>query len=81
MGDLVLLETLLHPVEQVLVNNGRNAARRHDVFVAVFADVAAVAEDLEEAVLYERLPGTGTQPSLIQGGCDFLGRLRRWHTG
>ena len=75
MGNLVLLETLLHPVEQILVNNSRNAARRHNVLVAVFADVAAVAEDLEEAVLYERLPGAGAQPSLIQGCCDFLGRL------
>ena len=38
----VLFETLLHPVEQVLINNSRNAARRHNVLVAVFADVAAV---------------------------------------
>ena len=65
VGNLVLLETLLHPVEQVLVHDGRNAARRHNVLVAVFADVAAVAEDLEEAVLYERLPGAGTQAALI----------------
>ena len=75
VGDLVLLETLLHPVEQVFVNYGRNAARRHDVLVAVFADVAAVAEDLEEAVLYERLPGAGTQTALVQGCCNLLGRF------
>ena len=75
VGDLVLLETLLHPVEQVLVNNGRNAARRHDVLVAVFADVAAVAEDLEEAVLHERLPGAGTQAALVQGGGNLLSRF------
>ena len=75
VGDLVLLETLLHPVEQVFVNNGRNAARRHDVLVAVFADVAAVAEDLEEAVLYKRLPGAGTQAALIQGCCNLLSRF------
>lgn len=75
MGDPVLLETLLHPVEQVLINNSRNAARRHNVLVAVFADVAAVAEDLEEAVLYERLPGAGTQAALIQGCCNLLGRF------
>ena len=75
VGDLVLLETLLHPVEQILVNNSRNAARRHDVLISVFTDVTAVPENLEEAVLHERLPGAGAQPSLIQGGCDFLGRL------
>ena len=75
MGDPVLLETLLHPVKQVLVNNGRNATRRHNVLVAVFADVAAVAEDLEEAVLYERLPGSGAQAALVQGCRDFLGRF------
>ena len=75
MGNPILLETLLHPVEQVLVNNSRNAARRHNVLVAVFADVAAVAEDLEEAVLYERLPGAGTQAALIQGCCNLLSRF------
>ena len=75
MGNLVLLETLLHPVEQVLVNNGRNAARRHNVLVAVFADVAAVAEDLEEAVLHERLPGAGTQAALVQGCRNLLSRF------
>jgi len=75
VGDLVLLETLLHPVEQVLVNNGRNAARCHDVFIAVLAYVAAVPEDLEEAVLHERLPGAGTQTALVQGCCDLLGRF------
>lgn len=75
MGDPVLLETLLHPVEQVLVNNGRNAARRHNVLVAVFADVAAVAEYLEEAVLYERLPGAGTQAALVQGCGNLLSRF------
>ena len=75
MGDPVLLETLLHPVEQILVNNSRNAARRHNVLVAIFADVAAVAEDLEEAVLYERLPGAGTQAALIQGCCNLLSRF------
>ena len=75
VGDPVLLETLLHPVKQVLVNNGRNAARCHDVLVAVFADVAAVPENLEETVLDKGLTGTGAQPSLIQGCCDFLGRL------
>ena len=75
MGDPVLLKTLLHPVKQVLVNNGRNAARRHNVLVAVFADVAAVAEDLEEAVLYERLPGAGTQAALVQGGGNLLSRF------
>ena len=75
VGDPVLLETLLHPVEQILVNNSRNAARRHNVLVAVFADVAAVAEDLEEAVLYERLPGAGTQAALIQGCCNLLSRF------
>ena len=75
VGDPVLLETLLHPVEQILVNNSRNAARRHNVLVAVFADVAAVAEDLEEAVLYERLPGAGTQAALVQGCCNLLGRF------
>ena len=36
MGNLVLFETLLHPVKQVLVNNGRDAARCHNVLVAVF---------------------------------------------
>ena len=75
VGNPVLFETLLHPVEQVLVHDGRNAARCHNILVAVFADVAAVPENLEEAVLHERLPGAGAQPSLIQGGCDFLGRL------
>ena len=75
VGDPVLLETLLHPVEQVLVNNGRNATRRHNVLVAIFADVAAVAEDLEEAVLYERLPGAGTQAALIQGCGNLLSRF------
>ena len=75
MGDPVLLKTLLHPVKQVLVNNGRNAARRHNVLVAVFADVAAVAENLEEAVLHERLPGAGTQAALIQGCCNLLSRF------
>lgn len=75
VGNLVLLETLLYPVEQVLVHDGGNAARCHDVFIAVFADVAAVAEDLEEAVLYERLPGAGTQAALIQGCCNLLSRF------
>ena len=75
MGNPVLLETLLHPVEQILVNNSWNAARRHNVLVAVFADVAAVAEDLEEAVLYERLPGAGTQAALIQGCGNLLSRF------
>ena len=75
MGNPVLLKTLLHPVKQVLVNNGRNAARRHNVLVAVFADVAAVAEDLEEAVLHERLPGTGTQAALVQGCGNLLSRF------
>ena len=61
MGNLVLFETLLHPVKQVLVNNGRDAARCHNVLVAVFADVAAVPENLEEAVLHQRLSGSGAQ--------------------
>ena len=75
MGDPVLLETLLHPVEQVLIHDGGNAARCHDVLISVFTYVTAVPENLEEAVLHERLPGAGAQPSLIQGCCDFLGRL------
>ena len=75
MGNPILLETLLHPVEQVLVHDGRNAARCHDVLISVFTYVTAVPENLEEAVLDNRLAGTGAQPSLIQGGCDFLGRL------
>ena len=75
VGDLVLLETLLHPVEQVLIHDGGNAARCHDVLISVFSYVTAVPENLEEAVLHERLPGAGAQPSLIQGCCDFLGRL------
>ena len=75
VGDLVLLETLLHPVEQVLIHDGGNAARCHDVLISVFTYVTAVPENLEEAVLHERLPGAGAQPSLIQGCCDFLGRL------
>ena len=75
MGNPVLLETLLHPVEQVLINNGWNAARCHDVFIAVLAYVAAVPENLEEAVLHERLPGAGTQTALVQGCCDLLGRF------
>ena len=75
MGNPVLLETLLHPVEQVLINNGWNAARCHDVFIAVLAYVAAVPENLEEAVLHERLPGAGTQTALVQGCCNLLGRF------
>ena len=75
VGNLVLLETLLHPVEQVLVHNGRNAARCHDVLIAVFADVTAVPENLEEAVLDKGLASTGAQTALVQGCCDFLGRL------
>ena len=75
VGDLVLLKTLLHPVEQVLIHDGGNAARCHDVLISVFTYVTAVPENLEEAVLHERLPGAGAQPSLIQGCCDFLGRL------
>ena len=75
MGNLVLLETLLHTVKQVLVDNGRNAARCHDVLISVFTYVTAVPENLEEAVLDKGLAGAGAQPSLIQGGCDFLGRL------
>ena len=75
VGDLVLLETLLHPVEQVLVHDGGNAARCHDVLVAVFADVAAVPENLEEAVLDKGLAGTGAQATLVQRCRDFLGRL------
>ena len=75
VGDFVLLETLLHPVEQVLIHDGGNAARCHDVFIAVLAYVAAVPEDLEEAVLHERLPGAGTQTALVQGCCDLLGRF------
>ena len=75
VGNLVLLETLLHPVEQVLIHDGGNAARRHNVLVAVFADVAAVPENLEEAVLDKGLAGTGAQAALVQGGCDFLSRF------
>ena len=75
MGDPVLLKTLLYPVEQILVHDGGNAARCHDVFIAVLAYVAAVPEDLEEAVLHERLPGAGTQTALVQGCCDLLGRF------
>ena len=75
VGDLVLLKTLLYPVEQILVHDGGNAARCHDVFIAVLAYVAAVPEDLEEAVLHERLPGAGTQTALVQGCCDLLGRF------
>ena len=75
MGNPILLETLLHPVEQVLVHDGRNAARCHDVLISVFTYVTAVPENLEEAVLDKRLAGTGAQPSLVQGCCDFLGRL------
>jgi len=73
VGNLVLLETLLHPVEQVLVHDGGNAARCHDVLIAVFAYVAAVPENLEEAVLDKGLAGTGAQTALVQGCCDFLG--------
>ena len=75
MGNLVLLKTLLYPVEQILVHDGGNAARCHDVFIAVLAYVAAVAEDLEEAVLHERLPGAGTQAALVQGGGNLLSRF------
>ena len=75
MGNPVLLKTLLYPVEQVLVHDGGNAARCHDVLIAVFADVAAVPENLEEAVLDKGLAGTGAQAALVQGCCDFLGRL------
>lgn len=75
VGDLVLLKTLLYPVEQILVHDGGNAARCHDVFIAVLSYIAAVPEDLEEAVLHERLPGAGTQTALVQGCCDLLGRF------
>ena len=75
VGDLVLLETLLHPVEQVLVHDGGNAARCHDVLISVFTDVTAVPENLEEAVLHERLPGAGTQAALVQGGGNLLSRF------
>ena len=75
VGNLVLLKTLLHPVEQVLIYDGGNAARCHDVLIAVFADVAAVPENLEEAVLNKGLTGTGAQAALVQRCRDFLGRL------
>ena len=73
MGNPVLLETMLHPVEQVLVHDGGNAARCHNVLVAVFTYVAAVSENLEKAVLHKRFPGSGTQAALIQGCRDLLG--------
>ena len=73
MGNLVLLKTLLYPVEQILVHDGGNAARCHNVLVAVFTYVAAVSENLEKAVLHKRFPGSGTQAALIQGCRDFLG--------
>ena len=75
VGNLVLLETLLYPVEQVLVHDGGNAARCHDVLIAVFADVAAVPENLEEAVLDKGLAGTGAQAALVQGCCNLLSRF------
>ena len=75
VGDLVLLKTLLYPVEQVLVHDGGNAARCHDVLISVFTYVTAVPENLEEAVLHERLPGAGTQAALIQGCGNLLSRF------
>ena len=72
---LFVFVAVLLLLKQVLINNGWNAARCHDVFIAVLAYVAAVPEDLEEAVLHERLPGAGTQAALIQGCCDLLSRF------
>ena len=75
VGDLVLLKTLLYPVEQILVHDGGNAARCHDVLIAVFAYVAAVPENLEEAVLDKGLAGTGAQTALVQGCGNLLSRF------
>ena len=75
MGDLVLCETFLHPVKQRLVHNGRHAAGDHNVFVAVLPNVAAVLEDLEEAIFDEGFPGAGAQAPFVQGGRYLFGRF------
>ena len=73
MGDFVLCEAFLHPVEQVPVHNGRHTAGDHNVLVAVLPNVAAVLEDLEEAVLDKWFPGAGAQAAFVQGGCYLFG--------
>ena len=73
MGDLVLCETFLHPVKQILVHNGGHATGDHNVLVAVLPNVAAILEDLEEAILDKRLPGTGAQAAFVQGSRYLFG--------
>ena len=43
------------------------------VLVAVLPNVAAVLEDLKEAVLDKGLPGAGAQAPFVQGGRDLFG--------
>ena len=75
MGDLVLCETFLHPVEQSLVHNGGHTTGDHNVLVAVLPNVAPVLEDLEETVLDKWFPGAGAQAPFVQGGRDLFGRF------
>ena len=73
MGNLVFGETFLHPVEQVLVHNGGHATGDHNVLVAVLPNVAAILEDLKEAVFDEGFPGAGAQAAFVQGGRYLFG--------
>ena len=73
MGDFVLGETFLHPVEQVLVHNGGYTTGDHNVLVAVLPNVAAILEDLKEAVLDKWLPGAGAQAAFVQGDRYLFG--------
>ena len=73
VGNLILCETFLHPVEQSLVHDGGHATGDHNVLVAVLPNVAAILEDLKEAVFDEGFPGAGAQAAFVQGGRYLFG--------
>ena len=65
-GFLVLCQFLLHPVKEVLGNNGGNTVRHHNVPVGIFSDIAAIVQKVLYAVVGHLLASCILHPLLVE---------------
>ena len=68
---LVLLDLLLHPIKEVLGNDGRNAVGNYDITVTVLADVSAIFQNLRHTIDCVRIAPAVQHIVLVQKIPDF----------
>ena len=69
----VLFHPHLHPLKQLMGNNGRDSIRKDNIPVSIFPDILAVAEQRMQAALTEGFVHAGQDMPFVEGIDDAAG--------